>query len=178
MNNGMSPIPKETLEALRKSVRAHGGQVRFAARAGVSQSQISKLLRGHNVMADTAAKVFAAMGGLCAPGCELARAAEPAPVDYEAECLRLKHELADHLHTVAAKERELAALERQNDEAWRQLGHQQDKIMRAVQIMARRLGLDDDQSLQLTDAVGNYELVLAEEEAGGPIKSHRHAAGE
>lgn len=176
MNNDMSPpLPKETLEALKKAVRAHGGQVRFAARAGVSQSQISKLLNGRNVMADTAAKVYAALGFSCTPGCV---ASEPAAVDYEQECLRLKHELADNLHAVAAKERELAALERKNDEAWRQMGHQQDKIMRAVQIMARRLGLDDDQSLQLTDAVGNYELILAEEEAGGPIKSHRHAAGE
>lgn len=181
MNKTMSqPMPPDQLAALKKAVRAKGGQVRVAELAGVKQSQISKWLNGKNVMADTAQKVYAALGFQCAPFCAGPQRAvsEPVSVNYEQECLRLKHELADQALAVAAKDRELASSERKMAEIERAMLQQQTRIMKAVQIACARAGLTEEEANEIQFAVFNYELVIAEAESGEPVKSHRKAAGE
>lgn len=68
--------------------------------------------------------------------------------DYQAECLRLQHELA-------AKDRELAAVELAK-------GRQQGRIFEAMVITCRQLGLAPDVTRILQLAVMDYEGVLAD----------------
>lgn len=85
---------------------------------------------------------------------------EPAATDYEQECLRLKHELAD-------KDRELAAIELA-------MGRQQGRIFEAVVVTCRRLGMPPDQTRILQLAVMDYETILAEADGH---ESRQAAAG-
>ncbi len=95
----------------------------------------------------------------CAQSCSPALH-EPAATDYEQECLRLKHELAD-------KDRELAAIELA-------MGRQQGRIFEAVVVTCRRLGMPPDQTRILQLAVMDYETILAEADGH---ESRQAAAG-
>lgn len=87
---------------------------------------------------------------------------EPASQDYEQECLRLKHELAD-------LDRELAAVEKEK-------GRQQGRIFEAIVITCRKLALSDDETRILQLAVMDYERVIDGADTA-PDASRQSAAG-
>jgi transcriptional regulator with XRE-family HTH domain len=86
-------------------------------------------------------------------------------VDYQAQILKLKHELAD-------KDRELAAIERA-------MGKQQALILEAVHKACHELDLSPDQTRALQKAVMDYEWVhrSADPDRQDPAVSHQKAVG-
>lgn len=91
---------------------------------------------------------------------------EPAAPDYEKECLRLKHELADQ--RLALAEVEMAR------------GKQQGMIFEAVVRACRAQGMTPEQTQAITFAVMDYEGQLDIGSVADPETdlSHRKAAGE
>jgi DNA-binding phage protein len=129
------PLPPSALKALKLAISDAGGQAHVADMAGISQSQVSRFLKGQDVKLSTALSILTTLGGDI---CQIPQphiAAEP-QADYRA----LYNAADDELRNVK-----------------RQLLEQQTRIMTAVTNACRDAGLTPTQAHSLQQAVMDYE---------------------
>lgn len=140
--------------ALRAAIRDQGGQAAVARKAGTSQGNISKILKGRDVRVSTLGKLLSALGGgLAVVGDERTSIVRETPAEFQLEMQQAKEQ-------IIAKEREALLCAREATDAREKLLAQHRDILDAIRITCRELNITGEMAFLLQNAVMNYREVL------------------
>lgn len=138
------PLSQDTLNMIKQAIVEAGGQAEVADMSGVSQSQVSRFVRGQDVKLSTAISILSSIGGGISPVSDQRQqiVCEPVP-DYRSRINKLEDDVLD---------------------LKKQLLYQQTKIMTAVVAACKVANLSVNQAHALQRSVMDFENWQTEEQ--------------